>query len=113
MAQLVGIDRRPRGLNLSLVYVRGIKANIIRFRRRQRLRQLIDDVVRIQDDAKPLSTASRAKLSALKRNIPLYAWSHLYAKGRVALEIHAHIDAQDMVALKEALYDWSSYSEDA
>lgn len=43
---------------VSLVYVRSIKTNIVRFRRKQRIRQLTDDILRIQHDAMPLSFAS-------------------------------------------------------
>jgi hypothetical protein len=97
---------------ISLAYVRSIKTNIVRFRRKLRIRQLMDDVLRIQDDATPLSSASKSKLLALKRNIPVRAWSRLTSKGRAILEVHKHIDAEDIVSLKEAIHDWSSYSEE-
>jgi len=61
----------------------------------------------------PLSPGARSKLAALKRNLPVYAWSRLTAKGRAALEAHRHIDAGDIVALKEAMLDLSTFSEDA
>jgi hypothetical protein len=98
---------------VSLLYVRSIKTNIVKFRRRQRVRQLTDEVLRIQDDAMPLSSASRTKLLALRRNIPAYAWSRFTAKGRAILEVHKHIDSGDIVALREAVNDLSSYSEEA
>jgi hypothetical protein len=60
----------------------------------------------------PLSSASRTKLQALKRNIRTYTWSRWSSKGRAALEVHRHIDAGDIVALKEAINDLSSYSEE-
>lgn len=97
---------------ISLLYVRSIKTNIVRFRRKQRIRQLTDDILRIQDDAMPLSPASRTKLLALKRNMPTYAWSRFTPKGKAIIEVHKHIDTGDIVALKEAINDLSSYSED-
>lgn len=54
----------------SLLFVRSIRANIIRFRRKQRIKQLLDEVQRIHDDAIPLGKASKTKLAALQRNIP-------------------------------------------
>lgn len=97
---------------VSLMYVRSIKTNIVRFRRKQRIRQLTDDILRIQDDAMPLSSASRSKVLALKRNIPTYVWSRFTSKGKAIIEVHKHIDAGDIVALKEAINDLASYSED-
>lgn len=60
----------------------------------------------------PLSRASLTKLAALKRNLPTYAWSRFTEKGRATLEVHKHIDAGDIVSLKEAISDLSSYSEE-
>lgn len=97
---------------VSLMYVRSIKTNIVRFRRKQRIRQLTEDILRIPDDAMPLSPASRTKLQALKRNIPVYGWSRFTSKGKATIEVHKHIDGGDIVALKEAINDLSSYSED-
>lgn len=96
----------------SLILVGSIKANIVRFRRRQRLQQLIDEINRIPDDAIPLSKASKSKLAALRRNIPAGFFSNFSNRGRMALEIHKHISAEDIAALKEAIHDWSSYSEE-
>ena len=98
---------------ISLAYIRSIKTNIIKFRRRQRVRGLIEDILRIPDDATPLARASITKLSALKRNLPTYPWSSYTSKGKATMEVHKHIDAGDIVATKEALNDWSSYSEEA
>lgn len=97
---------------ISLIYVRSIKANIVKFRRKQRLHALIDDVRRIPDDATPLSSASKTKISSLKRNIPVSLFSKLSARGRHAIEIHRHADAEQIADLKEAINDWTSYSED-
>lgn len=90
---------------VSLVYVRSIKKNIVRFRRKQRVRQLVDDILRIPDDATPLAAASLNKLNALKRNLPTYFWYKYTERGRATLEVHTHIDARDIVALKEAIND--------
>jgi hypothetical protein len=97
---------------VTLLYVRTIKANIIKFRRRQRIRQLLDDIFRIPDDAVPLASASRTKLNSLKRNLPKYFWSGITNRGKTVIEIHKHVDASDIAALKEAINDWSSYSEE-
>ena len=98
---------------VTLAYVRSVKTNIINFRRKQRIRSLINDILRLTDDARPLSSDSQAKLAALRRNISVHAWSRFTPHGKVKLEIHKHIDAGDIRSLKEALYDLASYSEDA
>lgn len=97
---------------VSLLYLRSIKQNIIKFRRKQRIRNLIEDVARIPDDATPLTSASRNKLAALKRNLPAYFWSPYTARGKVTLEVHKHIATEDLAAVKEAVNDWASYSEE-
>lgn len=97
---------------ISLLYVRSIKANIVMFRRKQRLRTLIDDVLRIPDDATPLSSASKTKITSLKRNIPVNIFSSFTERGCHAKEIHKHADAGKIADLKEAINDWTSYSED-
>lgn len=97
---------------ISLVYVRSISTNIIKFRRKQRVRQLIDDIRRIPNDATPLSSASQTKLAALKRNLPTYLWSRYTSRGKATLEVHKQIDTGEIVALKEAIDDWSSYTEE-
>jgi hypothetical protein len=97
---------------VSLTYVRSIKANIVKFRRRQRLRQLIEEVNRIYDDAIPLSEGSKTKLASLKRNVPVGLFARFGERGRIAIEIHRHISDENLAALKEALDDWFSYSEE-
>jgi hypothetical protein len=69
--------------------------------------------LRIPDDAIPLTAASKTKLAALKRNVPTHAWFRLTARGKATLEVHKHIDAGDIAALREAINDWSSFSEEA
>lgn len=98
--------------SVSLVYVRSIKRNIVKFRRKLRVRQLFHDILRIRGDAKPLSAESSAQLLALKRNIPVSAWSRFSQQGRAKIAMHKHIDGQDIVALKEVILDLSSFSED-
>lgn len=97
---------------ISLLYIRSIKTNIVRFRRKQRLRQLSGEILRIPDDAVPLSPESRSKLVALKRNLPTSIWSKFTAKGKAIIEVHKFIDAGQISELKEAINDLSSYSED-
>lgn len=96
----------------SLLYVRSIKSNIIRFRRKQRRQQLIREVLRIGKKEVPLQLPSKIKLLALKRNIPIYAWSRFTAQGKVRIEVHKLIDEKNIIALREALRDLSSFSED-
>jgi len=97
---------------VSFLYIRSIKANIVKFRRKQRLRSLIDDVLRIPDDATPLSNASKTKITSLKRNIPANFFSCFTERGRHAVEIHKHADSENIADLKESINDWTSFSED-
>ncbi|WP_296000968.1 hypothetical protein [Rugamonas sp.] len=97
---------------VSLIYVRSIRANIVKFRRKQRIRQLTDEILRFLNNKGPLSSISLVKLEALKRNLPIHAWNRFSAKGRIKLAIHRFIDARDVAALREAINDLLSYSED-
>lgn len=97
---------------VSLVYVRSIRANIIKFRRKQRIRRLIDEILQIRIGARPIASASLIKLQALKRNLPIHFWSRYTPQGRARMEIHRFIDALDLAALREAIIDLLSYSED-
>jgi len=97
---------------VSLVYVRSIRANIVKFRRKQRIRQLTDDILQIRIGARPIASSSLVKLQALKRNIPIHFWSRYTPQGRARLDIHRFIDAMDLAALREAIIDLLSYSED-
>lgn len=96
----------------SLWYVRSIRANIVKFRRKQRLHSLIDDVFRIPDDAIPLSSASITKINSLLRNIPINIFSRFSKRGRLAEEIHKNTDPINIADLKESINDWRSYSND-
>lgn len=97
---------------ISLVYIRNVKASIIMFRRKQRIKNLIEEIRRIPDDAIPLAPASIQKLAALKRNFPAHFWFRFTEKGKAILEVHKQIDSSNIVALKEALNDLTSYSEE-
>src|SRR5471030_2464147 len=97
---------------VSLVYVRSIRANIVKFRRKQRIRQLTDDILQIRIGARPIASSSLVKLQALKRNIPIHFWSRYTPQWRARLDIHRFIDAMDLAALREAIIDLLSYSED-
>lgn len=97
---------------VSLWFVRSIRANIIKFRRKQRVHQIIQEIHTIYDDAKPLSKASKIKLDSLKRNIPVSCFSKFTERGKSAIAIHKYITEEDLTGLKEAIYDWSSYSEE-
>jgi hypothetical protein len=55
----------------SLAYVRSIKANIIKYQRKQRLRLLIDEIEGIcLLPPLPWRPKEQAKLNALKRHLP-------------------------------------------
>ncbi len=97
---------------VSLLYIQSIKANIVKFRRKQRLRNLIDDVSRIPDDATPLTSASKTKIASLQRNVPVNFISHFSQRGRHAIEIHKHANSGNIADLKESINDWISFSED-
>jgi hypothetical protein len=95
-----------------LWFVRSIRANIIKFRRKQRVHQIIHEIHTIPDDAIPLSKASKTKLDSLKRNIPVGFLSRFTKRGQIAIAIHKHITEEDLSGLREAIHDWSSYSEE-
>jgi hypothetical protein len=97
---------------ISLVYLRSIKTNIVRFRRKQRMHALLSEVKGIPDDAIPLSVASKTKIAALKRNIPMRFYSKFTQQGKLVIDLHRHIETGDIVAIKEVLNDWTSYSEE-
>ncbi|MYN25557.1 hypothetical protein [Duganella levis] len=94
---------------LSLLYLRSIKHNLIKFRRKRRIRDLLEYILTTtsQDSAE-----SMEKLVALRRNLPMRAWSKFTARGRIVIELHRHIEAGDMAAVREVIYDWLSYSGD-
>ena len=97
---------------VSLWFVRSIRANIIKFRRKQRVSKIIQEINTIPDDAIPLSKASKRKLDSLKRNIPVSFLSRFTKRGQIAIAIHKHITEEDLSGLREAIHDWSSYSEE-
>jgi len=97
---------------LSLALVKSIRKNIIKFRRKQRVSTLIEDVFRIPVDALPLSSASKSKMDALKRNVPIGLFARCTQRGRAGIEVRRHLDGSDLVSIREAINDWVSYSED-
>ena len=93
----------------SLAYLRSIKTNIVRFRRQQRIRNLIADMTRIPGDTSPVSDGARAQLASVKRNIPVPRWARFTSRGRVIIDLRACIESGDMAGVKEALSDWLSF----
>jgi len=93
----------------SLLYLRSIKHNIIRYRRKQRVRSLLMSALAISLPGAPESTE---KLRALCRNLPVHWWSRFTSRGRITVELHKRIEAGDMEAIREVIYDWLSYTED-
>lgn len=94
---------------------------VVRFRRRQRVRQLVDSSLQIPADAIPLTNASKNTLLALKRNTSVGWVRKFTGRGNAAALMHDEIDkvvaiseagGGDMTALHEAIKDWSSHSED-
>jgi hypothetical protein len=96
-----------------LLYARSIRKNIVRFRRKQRVRNLIDEAFRLPDDAVPFSVPTKTKLASLKRNIPVPRFARFSARAHIIKEIHRCIDAEQISEMKEALNDFQSYSEEA
>lgn len=90
-----------------------MKVNIVRFRRRNRLRTLLEDIERVPDDAVPLAEATRVKLLALQRNIPVHFYSRWTEEGQAARTLRQCIDQGQIAEIREAIQDWKSYSEDA
>lgn len=93
----------------SLLYLRSIKNSIVKFRRTRRIRHLVMSALAIS----PADHAEfRAALVALQRNLPVHWWSRFTSPGRIIIALHERIEAGDMVAARELIYDWVSYSED-
>lgn len=96
---------------ISLLLVRIIKANIIRFRRKQRLKELTSTFFGIGADAVP-SDEFDCIFDALRRNFPVLPWSKLTKRGRLVIALHQRIDSRDLLGISEVLKDIKSYSED-
>lgn len=102
------------GLSLISLYLIGsVRANVIASKRRTRLRQLINDIKTIPDDAVPLSKASKSKFQALKRNLPNgylpFFWSE---KCKTIRHVNSAIDRENIEDIKECVDDYISLSED-
>lgn len=96
-------------------------STVVRFRRRQRVRQLVDASLQIPVDAVPLTNASKNTILALKRNTNVFWIRRFTGRGNATAVMHDEIDkvvaiseagAGDLTALHEAIKDWSSHSED-
>ncbi|MYN08737.1 hypothetical protein [Pseudoduganella aquatica] len=93
---------------LSLAYVRSIKANIIKYQRKQRLRFLIDEIEGIcMLPPLPWRPEEQAKLNALKRHLP----PRPRAKQRLLIDLHSLLANGSRAALIEALKDLRTFSE--
>lgn len=96
----------------SLAYVRSIKANIIKYQRKQRLRILIDEIEGIcLLPVFPWRVEEQAKLMALKRHLPPRPWHGYTAKQRLLMGLHNLLEEGDRAALAEALKDLRTFSE--
>ena len=98
---------------ISLFYLRSIKANIIKFRRKVRLRKLISEVDHSWCTGTSASRELESKLASLQRNLPIYPWSKFTARGKVLIEVHRLIEAKDLDGLREALKDLKTFWEEA
>lgn len=97
---------------LSLYLIGSIRNNIIESRRKGRLRDLFSDVARIQDDALPMSNATKSKFQSLDRNLPS-AWPLYWSKKSMALRgIRNAILAGEIASVKEGIEDYKSHCED-
>lgn len=96
---------------ISLLLVRSIKSNIIRFRRKQRLKELASFI-----SSTGTATASSVKcdyiFDSLRRNFPIHPWSKLTKRRRLVIALHQRIDRRDLLGINEVLKDINSYSED-
>lgn len=102
------------GLSLISLYLIGsVRANVVASRRKARLRQLINDIKTIPNDAIPLSKASKSKFQSLKRNLPNgyfpFYWS---AKRKIIRHVNSAIDRENIEDIKEGVDDYISLSED-
>lgn len=97
---------------VSLCLIGSVKWNVIRYRRKQRLQRLIHELLELSDDSEFVPETIRYKLNTLGRIIPAFPWSHWTAKGRTALELRKQLAQENLLAVKEALEDWRSFSED-
>lgn len=96
---------------ISLLMVRSIKANIIRFRRKQRLKELASFVSSTGTATVP-SDEFDCIFDSLRRNFPIHPWSKLTKRGRLVIALHQRIDLRDLLGINEVLKDIDSYSED-
>lgn len=97
---------------VSLAYVRGIQAHIIRIQRRKRVLKLIDNLITVCANGDLLQSRYRGDVEALKRNLPVRVWYRYTSKGRIVLEIHRLLDAGDQQVLGGALVDLQLFLED-
>lgn len=97
---------------VSLFFIGSIKRNIVNFRRKNRLRQLFEDINTIPDDAKPLSQASKSKFKSLESNLPRKPLIFHNQRSKSADNIRAAIASEDIPSIKESIKDFVSHSED-
>lgn len=99
----------------SLLLMRSIKTNIIRFRRKQRLKELASTISKPGFREMPGNEFIRI-FDSLRRNFPLYPWSKLTKKGRLVIALHQKIDSRDLSGIQEVLrlpWFWLSKFADA
>lgn len=97
---------------ISLYLIGSVKSNVIASRRRARLRSLFAEISTIQNDATPLSNASKSKFKSLETNLPsglAFFWT---AKSKSVRHLKKAIKSEDIASVKEGIEDYKSHCED-
>lgn len=97
---------------LSLYLIGSVKSNVIASRRRTRLRALFSEISTIQDDALPLSQASKSKFRSVDANLPSGYALFWTAKSKSVRTLRSAIKSEDITSVKESIEDFKSHSED-
>ncbi|MDY0956246.1 hypothetical protein SOM22_16835 [Stenotrophomonas rhizophila] len=102
-------------LGISLVsffLIKSVRAAVVATRRRARLRFLFDEILTIQPDAVPLSSASRSKFKSLENNLPRGLWAFWTAKSKTVRSLRRAIKDGDISLVIEGLHDYKSHCEE-
>lgn len=98
---------------ISLYLIGSVRKNVIVFRRKGRLRQILNEIKSIPNDAIPLSSASKSKLTSLSRNLPSGYFPFWWTlQNKTIRDIRAAIKDEDIAAIKDGIEDYISFFED-
>jgi hypothetical protein len=94
---------------VSLWMIGSVKKNVVAFKGRARIQQLISDIETIPDDAIPLSQASKGKFKSLRVHLP-NAWLPVpwAKKCRVVRQILSAMKEERVSDVKEGIKDYIS-----